>query len=121
MRCGTEAALRGALQALGQSGRITTAFVERVNLTLRRHVPALARRTWVTAQSPALLLAQVHWWRASDHWCRPHAALRIPAAGSVAGRARQRTPAMAAGLTQRCWSVADLRRLPVPTVVARTG
>ena len=48
MRCGTEGALRAALQALGLSGRITTAFVERVNLTLRRHVPALARRTWAT-------------------------------------------------------------------------
>jgi IS1 family transposase len=121
MRCGTEAALRVALQALGLSGRITTAFVERVNLTLRRRVPALARRTWATAQRPALVLAQVHWWRAYYHCCRPHAALRVPAAPGVARRARQRTPAMAAGLTQRCWSVADLLRLPVPAAVLGTG
>jgi len=45
-----------ALQQLGFSGRLNTAFIERVNLTVRHGVAALARRTWATAQqSPALL------------------------------------------------------------------
>jgi IS1 family transposase len=35
MRCGALGDLRGALQALGLSGRLNTAFVERVHLTLR--------------------------------------------------------------------------------------
>jgi IS1 family transposase len=45
MRCGTQEALRRALTQLGLTGRLNTAFVERVNLTVRRNVAALARRT----------------------------------------------------------------------------
>jgi transposase-like protein/IS1 family transposase len=126
MRCGTHAARRVALQALGLSGRLTTAFVERVNLTLRRSVPALARRTWATAQTSAHLLAQVQWWRAYYHFCRPHAALRITVAPSGRPRARgsrryqRQTPAMAAGLTRRCWRVTDVLRLPLPAEPLRT-
>src|SRR5262247_3233870 len=58
MRCGTRAALKTALQTLGLSGRLNTAFVERVNLTLRQSVAALVRRTWATLQdAPQLLLS----------------------------------------------------------------
>jgi IS1 family transposase len=46
MRLGTETALKGALQGLGLSGRLNTAFIERMNLTVRHGVAALARRTW---------------------------------------------------------------------------
>jgi hypothetical protein len=35
MRLGTEAALKAALQGLGLSGKLNTAFIERVNLTVR--------------------------------------------------------------------------------------
>ena len=55
MRSGTLEQLRATLCTLGLSGRLTT-FVERVNLTLRQGVAALARRTWATraaAVSPA--------------------------------------------------------------------
>lgn len=50
MRLGTHAALKDTLQGLGFSGRLNTAFIERVNLTVRHGVAALARRTWATAQ-----------------------------------------------------------------------
>ncbi len=36
---------------VGLNGRLNTAFVERVNLTIRRGVAALTRRTWSTAQA----------------------------------------------------------------------
>jgi IS1 family transposase/transposase-like protein len=42
---GTPDQLAAALRALGFSGRLNTAFVERVNLTLRQGVAALTRRT----------------------------------------------------------------------------
>jgi len=45
MRLGTQAALEDALQGLALSGRLNTAFIERVNLTVRHGVAALARRT----------------------------------------------------------------------------
>ncbi len=64
MRLGTEAALKAALQELGLSGRLNTAFIERVNLTVRHGVAALARRSWATAQQSPHLLAHLEWWRA---------------------------------------------------------
>jgi len=70
MRLGTEAALTTALQGLGFSGRLNTAFIERVNLTVRHGIAALARRTWATAQQSPHLLAHLEWWRAYSHGCR---------------------------------------------------
>ena len=64
MRCGTRATLQMALTGLGLSGTLNTAFVERVNLTLRQSVAALGRRTWSTAQEAPQLLAHLEWWRA---------------------------------------------------------
>jgi IS1 family transposase len=64
MRLGTEDALKVALLGLGFSGRLNTAFIERVNLTVRHGVAALARRSWATAQQSPHLLAHLEWWRA---------------------------------------------------------
>ena len=54
MRLGTEDALTAALQGLGLSGRLNTAFIERMNLTVRHGVAALARRTWRRLSRPNL-------------------------------------------------------------------
>jgi IS1 family transposase len=70
MRLGTEEALTAVLQGLGFSGRLNTAFIERVNLTVRHGVAALALRTWATAQHSPPLLAHLEWWRAYYHGCR---------------------------------------------------
>jgi hypothetical protein len=77
MRPGTEAAFKAVLQGLSPSGRVSTAFIERVNLTLRHGVAALARRTWATVQQSPHLLAHLEWWRAYYHFVRPHASLRV--------------------------------------------
>src|SRR5437764_12874219 len=77
MRLGTKEALIAALQGLGFSGRLNTAFMERVNLTVRHGVAALARRTWATAKPAPHLLAHLEWWRAYYHVVRPHASLRV--------------------------------------------
>ena len=70
MRLGTEDRSHIALQRLGFSGRLNTAFIERVNLTVRHGIAALARRTWATAQQSPQLLANLEWWRAYYHVCR---------------------------------------------------
>jgi transposase InsO family protein len=121
MRCGTRAALTAALQDLGLSGRLNTACIERVNLTLRQSVAALVRRTWSTAQDAPQLLLHLEWWRGYYHFVRPHAALRVALAQPqerggrrVPRRYRQRTPAMAAGLTWRRWTVQELVLVPLP-------
>jgi IS1 family transposase len=108
MRLGTQAALTVALQQLGFSGRLNTAFIERVNLTVRHGVAALARRTWATSQQASQLLAHLEWWRAYYHFVRPHASLRLGlmqprerGGKRLAQRYRPRTEALAAGRTNR--------------------
>jgi len=128
LRCGTRATLRTALQGLGFSGRLNTAFVERVNLTLRQSIAALARRTWATMQAAPQLLAHLEWWCAYYHFVRPHQSLR-QALGQPIGRGgrrrpqryRQRTPAMAAGLTNRRWRVCEVLTLPLPPAPLGAG
>ena len=125
MRLGTDADLAVALQRMGFSGRLNTAFIERVNLTVRHGVAALARRTWATAQQSPSLLAHLEWWRAYYHFVRPHESLRIAlmqprerGGRLLAQRYRQRTPAMAAGRTNRRWKTREVLSCPLPPVSA---
>lgn len=125
MRLGTSAALETTLQGLGLTGRLNTAFIERVNLTVRHGVAALARRTWATAQQSPHLLAHLEWWRAYYHFVRPHASLRVALVqprergGNLrAQRYRQRTPAMVAGRTTRRWTTCELLSCPLPKASA---
>ena len=125
MRFGTEDALKAGLQGMGFSGRLNTAFIERVNLTVRHGVAALARRTWVTAQQSPSLLAHLEWWRAYYHFVRPHEALRVAlvqprqrGGKRLAQRYRQRTPAMAAGRTNRRWTACEVLSCPLPPISA---
>jgi hypothetical protein len=122
LRWGTREALQLALQGLGLSGKLNTSFVERVNLTLRQSVAALMRRTWSTMQEAPQLLVHLEWWRAYYHFVRPHQSLRVEL-GQVVERGgkrlpqryRERTPAMAAGLTSRRWTVQNLLAMPLPS------
>ncbi|HEX6483849.1 MAG TPA: integrase core domain-containing protein [Ktedonobacteraceae bacterium] len=125
MRLGTQADLTAALRQLGFSGRLNTAFIERVNLTVRHGVAALARRTWATAQQSPHLLANLEWWRAHYHFVRPHESLRVrlvqPRARGgkrLAQRYRHRTPAMAAGRTNRRWTAREVLLCPLPPLSA---
>jgi IS1 family transposase len=103
--CGSRDALRRGLQTLGFSGRVNTAYVERLNLYLRETVAPLSRRTWSLAQTPATLADYLNWATCCYNLVRPHEALRAP---SGRGRHRQRTPAMAAGISSRPWQVRKL-------------
>jgi hypothetical protein len=125
MRLGTEGALKATLQRLGYSGRLNTAFIERVNLTVRHGIAALARRTWATAQQSPQLLANLEWWRAYYHFVRPHEALRVKlvqprerGGKRLAQRYRQRTPAMAAGRTAQRWTAREVLACPLPPASA---
>ena len=110
---------------MGFSGRLNTAFIERVNLTVRHGIAALARRTWATAQQSPHLLAHLEWWRAYYHFVRPHESLRVALcsrANEVAsvwrnatdnGRQRwQRGERTDDGQHARC-SLAPCRRFPL--------
>jgi IS1 family transposase/transposase-like protein len=120
MRLGDLAQLTQRLKALGYSGTLNTAFVERLNLTLRHALAALSRRSWATVQLSDELHTHLEWWRAYYHFCRPHLSLRLQLAMPQLRRGKQtprrytsRTPAMAAGLTDHIWSVQELLAFPV--------
>jgi len=113
-----------ALRACGESGTIQTAFVERLNLTVRQAITALTRRTWGVAQSSAELLLHLEWWRAYYHFTRPHASLDEPLAEPRVRRGRRlpqhrrpRTPAQALGVTDHRWTIVELLSYPLPGTV----
>jgi transposase-like protein len=78
-------------------GRINTAYIERLNATLRTWIPALVRRTRTPAGASAHLEAAMFWTGCVYNFCHVHATL--------AG-----TPAMAADLTDHVWSIEELIR-----------
>ncbi len=100
MLWGKRADLSAVLLAHGLSPCIQTAFIERLNLTLRQGVALLTRKTWSLPQSPAHLLGHIQWWRLYYHWARPHQSLH------------GRTTAIALGLADHVWTVGDLLRTP---------
>ncbi len=112
IRLGTRGVIRQVLRDLGFSGWVQTSLVERSYLTLRELVASLARRTWSMAYDVPHLTLHIQWSLAYYHLCRPHQSLQVRVRGP--SKHRYRTPAMAAGLTQRRWSVAQILLLPVP-------
>lgn len=110
MLCGERSVLRTVLQSIGLSGGIQTAYVERLNLTLRHLVAALRRKTWALAHSVRTLRWRVALAAAYYNFCRTHHSLRMEVGQ---GRYRQRTPAMALGVTGHVWSVKEFITHPV--------
>ncbi|HQY95325.1 hypothetical protein [Caldilinea sp.] len=78
-------------------GRINTAYIERLNATLRTWMPALVRRTRTPSGDRERLEAALFWTGCVYNFCHEHATL--------AG-----TPAMAADLTDHEWSIDELIR-----------
>lgn len=116
---GSAEAITAILNRTGH--KINTAFIERVNLTLRAHVPALGRKVLSFAKSTLGLAQQVSLTQAYYNFCLPHRALRlqlpeaIPTKGN--GSPKQwlsRTPAMAAGITTHPWSMEELLLFRIP-------
>ncbi len=112
IRLGTRQVLSAILRGLGLTGKTQTSYIERSNLTLRELIAPLSRRTWSMAFDREHLLYHLYWGLAYYHLVRPHRSLEVRVRGP--SRKRYRTPAMAAGLTHRPWSIADILLLPLP-------
>jgi IS1 family transposase len=100
---------------------INTSFVERMNLTLRHHVPALARRTIQIAKTALGLEQQLSLVGAKYNFCLPHSSLRLPLPAPIPTKGNgspklweQRTPAMAAGITDHIWTMEELLMFRAP-------
>ncbi len=85
------------------------AYIERLNGTFRARLAPLARRTHHLVHRKEMLHAGMYLVGALYNVCTYHTSL-----GLTSGE--QRTPALAAGLTEHCWTVQALlwQRIPPP-------
>jgi IS1 family transposase len=116
---GAPEAIQQVLAACGW--QINTAFVERINLTIRQHVAAVGRRVNTLCKGEDGLRQQLALYQVYDNFCLPQASLRqplpqpVPTNGTGSAKMWQpQTPAMAAGLTDRVWSLREVLLYRVP-------
>jgi len=116
---GTLEAVEQVLSACGWE--INTAFVERINLSIRQHVAAVGRRVSTLCKGEDGLRQQLALYHTYYNFCLPHTSLRLPVPQPEAthgtGTAKcwqPRTPAMAAGLTDHVWTLREVLLFRVP-------
>jgi len=104
-----------------RGGKLNTAFLERLTLDLGQHGAAIGRRVNPLGKYDAGLRQPLGPFPGYPTFVLPHASLRLAlplrdeTEGAGARRCwRTRTPAMAAGLTARVWSLRDVLRYRVP-------
>ena len=105
-----EASLADRLrQQSGGGTQINSAFIERLNATFRQRIAPLARRSRALARCPQTLTQAMFLQGCVYNFCTPHASLALPLyLPRQRRRWVRRTPAMAAGFTDHCWSVPEL-------------
>ena len=83
---------------------INTAYIERLNLTIRNSLARFVRKTLNCSKILKRHTYALDFFQASYNFVIPHKSLRLRA---VQGNKRwmQRTPAMAEGLTDRIWTM----------------
>jgi len=116
---GTLEAVEHVLAAYGW--QINTAFIERINLSIRHHVAAVGRRVATLCKGEDGLRHQLALYHCYYNFCLPHSSLRRPLLQPEStigtGSAKQWqpcTPAMAAGLADRVWTLREVLLFRVP-------
>jgi len=116
---GTLEAVEHVLAACGW--QINTAFIERINLSIRHHVAAVGRRVATLCKGEDGLRHQLALYHCYYNFCLPHSSLRRPLLQPEStigtGSAKQWqpcTPAMAAGLADRVWTLREVLLFRVP-------
>ena len=108
-------AVRGSLEAIGavltRTGTgtgINTAYVERLNATFRASLTGLVRRGRALLRQEKRLQAGVYLVGCAYNFCWEHDSLRVAGPPGAGRKWVGRTPALAAGLTDHVWSLAEL-------------
>jgi hypothetical protein len=86
-------------------GVINTAYIERLNATFRERLAPLARRCRALARHTLTLYEGMFVVGTVYNFCTPHESL---------SQAQKTTPAMAAGITDHCWTMHELLAFHVP-------
>jgi len=112
---GAQDMVQDLIQITQGKGVINTAFIERLNATFRQRIHSLTRRTRTIAQHPETLLTAMYLVGCFYNFCDFHHSLRLKlSVGSFGHRWVQRTPAIAARLTDHPWTPAELFHFKVP-------
>jgi hypothetical protein len=106
---GTKKAVQAALGASAVSGSVNTVFVERHNGTDRNRNARKVRKSYCFSKDWAVHEALTYFTMYSYNFCWPVRTLRQEVGPR---RYRQRTPAMAAGLTGHVWSLREWLSYP---------
>jgi hypothetical protein len=106
---GTVGRANRLLAATQGQGVLNTAYVERLNATFRARLAVLGRRSRHLCRRSQWLQAALYLLGTVYNFCDEHASLTLP-------EGVPRTPAMAAGITDHPWSMAELlwQRVPPP-------
>ncbi len=107
---GTEGDIDVILRADGCGSQINTAYVERNNLTMRQNNGRLVRKALSFSKSVHYLQRHMALEDAVYNFVKPHLSLRRLIGNSEDKNRKweQRTPAMAARLTDHIWSIEEL-------------
>jgi hypothetical protein len=112
--------VRGTAQAIAKVLEVTggtvinTAYIERLNATFRSALTPLVRRGRALAHKEAVLTAGMYLVGCAYNFCWTHDSLRLAASENAPRKWQERTPAMAAGLTDHRWSLRELLLFKVP-------
>lgn len=111
---GTAEAIKTAIVASGGGTDINTAYIERLNATFRGNWAGLVRRGRAIAHTETLVDAGMWLIGCAYNFCWLHDSLRMAAPDWAPHRYLDRTPAMAAGLTDHQWTMSELLWYRVP-------
>lgn len=112
---GTQHMVQSLILKTQGHGMINTAFIERLNATFRQRLNFLARKTRTLVRKAETLEAGMYIVGCFYNFCDPHHSLRLKlSVGRFGYRWVQRTPAIAAGLTDHIWTVTELFNFKVP-------
>ena len=111
---GTLDGIEAVLTATATGTVINTAYIERLNATFRAHLAPLTRRGRAIARTEAALTAGMWLVGTAYNFCWPHDSLCHLAPDHAPRKWLLRTPAMAAGLTDSCWTLDELLRFQIP-------
>jgi hypothetical protein len=89
--------------------RVSTSYLERQNGTDRHRNARKGRKTYRFSKEWAVHESMTHFTQLSYNYCWP---VRTLAERDGAGRRQPKTPAMAAGLTDHVWTLAEWVTLP---------
>ncbi len=95
--------------------KISTSLIERVNQTFRHALAPLVRKSRPFCKERVQMQSRVLFWTCYYNFARPHLSLRVlmpeeerTRKGLIAQKYKQRSPGMAAGLTDHVWTFREL-------------